>query len=216
MTREDKQSVISICRILADKMDDSGKIAVKHVISAVERMKEQEQNLDAINRKTAIKTINSWLSCDDYNEAEREIMRAARSMLLGLPSVTPNQKQERITDDAISRQAVLDAIGRVGICKCSTNEIEAVSECTRAVKALPPVTAEPKTGHWIETAEDYYKAINEYGGGVNEDTPYFTDDCACSVCLARFSVIDNETERFDYCPNCGAQMVEPQESEEQT
>lgn len=92
MTREDKQSVISICRILADKMDDSGKVAVQNVISAVERMKEQEQNLDAINRKTAIKTIDSWLSCDDYNEAEREIMRAARSMLLGLPSVTPNQK----------------------------------------------------------------------------------------------------------------------------
>lgn len=85
MTREDKQSVISICRILADKMDDSGKIAVEQVISAVESMKEQEQNLDAINRQTAIETIDSWLSCDDYNEAEREIMRAARSMLLDLP-----------------------------------------------------------------------------------------------------------------------------------
>ena len=203
MTREDKQSVISICRILADKMDDSGKIAVKHVISAVERMKEQEQNLDAINRKTAIKTINSWLSCDDYNEAEREIMRAARSMLLGLPSVTPNQKQERITDDAISRQAVLDAIGRVGICKCSTNEIEAVSECTRAVKALPPVTAEPKTGHWI------------YG----EDTPGTgRDGWFCNQC-GHFEFwdyrLDMKSAKLNLpnpCPNCGAKM----ESEEQT
>ena len=42
MTREDKQSVISICRILADKMDDSGKVAVEQVISAVESVEEQE------------------------------------------------------------------------------------------------------------------------------------------------------------------------------
>ena len=65
---------------------------------------------------------------------------------------------------------------------------------------------EPKTGHWIETAEEYYKAVNEYGGGVNENTPYFVDDIACSECLAKYSVIDNEIERFDHCPSCGAKM----------
>lgn len=61
-------------------------------------------------------------------------------------------------------------------------------------------------GHWMVTAEEYYKAINEKGGGVNENTDYFVDDIACSECLAKFSVIDNETERFDFCPNCGAEM----------
>ena len=66
---------------------------------------------------------------------------------------------------------------------------------------------EPKTGYWIETAEEYYKAVNEYGGGVNEYTQYFLDDdIACSVCLAMYSVIDNETERFDFCPSCGCRM----------
>jgi len=73
----------------------------------------------------------------------------------------------------------------------------------------------PKTGYWIEDAETYYKAINEKGGGVNENTPYFTDDIACSECLAKFSVIDNETQRFKCCPNCGAKMVEPQEGGDQ-
>lgn len=76
------------------------------------------------------------------------------------------------------------------------------------IKALEQ---EPKTGRWIETADEYYKAVNEYGGGVNENTPYFVDDIACSECLAKYSVIDNETERFDHCPSCGAKMVEPQE-----
>ena len=73
----------------------------------------------------------------------------------------------------------------------------------QAIKALEQ---ESKTGHWIETAEEYYKAVNEYGGGVNENTPYFVDDIACSECLAKYSVIDNEIERFDHCPSCGAKM----------
>lgn len=61
-------------------------------------------------------------------------------------------------------------------------------------------------GKWIEDAENFYKAVNEKGGGVNENTPYFVDDIACSECLSKFSVIDNETERWKYCPNCGAEM----------
>jgi len=64
-------------------------------------------------------------------------------------------------------------------------------------------TIRPK-GHWIETVEEYYKAINEKGGGVNENTDYFVDNIACSECLAKFSVIDNEAERFDFCPCCGS------------
>lgn len=71
---------------------------------------------------------------------------------------------------------------------------------------IQPEKQQPKTGHWIETAEEYYKAINEKGGGVNENTDYFVDDIACSECLAKFSVIDNETERFICCPKCGAEM----------
>ena len=73
----------------------------------------------------------------------------------------------------------------------------------QAIKALEQ---ESKAGRWIETAEEYYKAVNEYGGGVNENTPYFVDDIACSECLAKYSVIGNEAERFDYCPSCGAKM----------
>lgn len=31
--------------------------------------------------------------------------------------------------------------------------------------------AERKTGRWIEDAESFYKAVNEKGGGVDENTP---------------------------------------------
>ena len=78
----------------------------------------------------------------------------------------------------------------------------------QVVKEQPTIEGR-KTGRWIEDAETYYKAVNEKGYGVDENTPYFTeDDIACPVCFAMFSVIDNETERFDFCPGCGADLRE--------
>lgn len=32
--------------------------------------------------------------------------------------------------------------------------------------------------------------------------------CTCSVCGSEWSYFENETERFNYCPNCGARMDE--------
>ena len=77
-------------------------------------------------------------------------------------------------------------------------------ESAQVEKAFELGKADRTTGHWIENAQEYYEMINKKGGGVDENTPYFTDDIACSECLAKFSVIDNETERFDFCPNCGS------------
>ena len=48
---------------------------------------------DCISREAAIEIIESWLSCDDYNEAERHIMRAMQSVLYDLPPVAPQPKQ---------------------------------------------------------------------------------------------------------------------------
>jgi hypothetical protein len=53
---------------------------------------------DAISRQAAIDTIESWLSCDDYNEAERHIMRATQSILYDLPTVTPKQRTGHCKD----------------------------------------------------------------------------------------------------------------------
>ena len=34
----------------------------------------------------------------------------------------------------------------------------------------------------------------------------YIDKIACSVCGQHWSIIDNCTETFNYCPNCGAKM----------
>ena len=97
--------------------------------------------------------------------------------------------KEQICEDAISRQAVIDAIYDMEILKYRI-------DLENVIKALPSVTPKqvPKTGHWrhyegmlicSECGTEFYDDIMEYCG---DDVP------KC-------------------CPDCGIRMVEPQESE---
>jgi len=162
---------------------------------------------DCISRQAAIEEIRFGQSfitkihptgeIEHLFDKENKALEAAVERIEALPSVTPKQEPCK---DVVSlgvfeqvmweRDVAIDQLKQLGY----------------------GFGEKPKTGHWIETAEEYYKAVNEYGGGVNEDTPYFVDDIACSECLSMFSVIDNETERFDCCPHCGTKMVDPQDS----
>ena len=66
----------------------------------------------------------------------------------------------------------------------------------RVVKNAPTIDAVPvKRGEWVE-----YPYCLCYEGALTEE------DIACSSCGAVFNVIDNCTETFKYCPNCGADM----------
>lgn len=110
-----------------------------------------------------------------------------------------------MSDDVIYRQAASYALNTI---KVSKNETwySFYQKVLDVFSKLPSAEPERKKGRWIEDADTYYKAVNEKGGGVNDNTPYFTDDIACSECLAMFSVLDNCTENFDFCPHCGAYM----------
>ena len=56
-----------------------------------------------------------------------------------------------------------------------------------ALEEVPTVEAEPvRHGHWIEK----------------------DDECECPFCGKAWNYIDNCTETFNYCPNCGAKMQE--------
>lgn len=82
-------------------------------------------------------------------------------------------------EDAISRQAVKELF----------QEAEMSGEYSfLGIDDLPPVTPQPKTGHWIPAG--YYHA------GAYEDIQYVT----CSCCR------EDSLEEGDYCPNCGAKM----------
>lgn len=70
--------------------------------------------------------------------------------------------------------------------------LEVLEDFSTAIKALEQ---EPKTGHWIATGAYYTGAYDSI------------DYVECSCCHYE------SLEEGDFCPNCGAKMVEPQKSE---
>ena len=110
-----------------------------------------------------------------------------------------------MTDDLISRQAVKNKYKEriVNNLKDDSRGIDLSKYAEEPYKvfcefmdSIPPATAEPKTGHWIEEIDDYGKVIGWHCDKCYEDSG-FTTDC-----------------KSHFCPNCGARMFEPQESEE--
>ena len=105
-----------------------------------------------------------------------------------------------ITVKALEKEPCEDAISREDALMCLTGEIKdtdtietIIARFVRRIRNLPPVTPQAKTGHWIEEIDDYGKVIGWHCDKCYEDSG-FTTDC-----------------KWDFCPNCGAKMVELQE-----
>lgn len=97
-------------------------------------------------------------------------------------------------EDAISRQAVIDAIYDMEILKYRI-------DLENVIKALPSVKPQEKTGHWVKTP----KAV------MGEGYMWYCDKCEHQVYQDSSKSYPSEK----YCPNCGTRMVEEQESEVQ-
>ena len=108
-------------------------------------------------------------------------------------------------EDAISRQEVLSMQYRIDdSVTLSTRDVVNVDD----IEDLPPVTPQPRTGHWVE------ENINEWSRKV------FCSECGCAPPFEHISSGDvystsgyGVSNKTKYCPNCGARMVESQESE---
>lgn len=103
-------------------------------------------------------------------------------------------------EDAISRQAVFDALDNHKYSNefCKKHHIDwsiNLSMAHIAVNDLPPVTPRQKYGKWIKQT----LSVKPFG----EDT-VLCDQCA---------FMTDKDSMYNYCPNCGAKMVEPQERE---
>ena len=115
-----------------------------------------------------------------------------------LDSVEQNLEQIQC-DDCISRQALIDKVKKYASMLWE-KYMEPFPESTimEIIQALPPVTQQPKIGHWIEK--------DGFDGDVYYD---------CSECGESWTTIEGTPWQngMKYCPNCGCRMVDPQESE---
>lgn len=120
------------------------------------------------------------------------------------PSYNSVKTELEPCDDAISRQAVLEAIdvkawefcdylirnGRNDEQKPVSHFADNLRECVG--EDLPPVTPQPKMGHWTREL-----IRNEKGGCIGAKM-------ICSECGN-----DNKHDEYmDYCPKCGTKMQE--------
>lgn len=88
----------------------------------------------------------------------------------------------------IEREAAIKAV--------SENDCEGYA--TQAVKAIHTADVRPVVrGKWVG-----YPECLKYANA------YSDDHIVCSACEECFSILDNDCERFNFCPNCGADMRE--------
>ena len=130
-------------------------------------------NENAIDRKLVCAFIDGLISDDGEREKGLEYIR-------NMPSVNPQEPR----GDAIDRAEAIKVAS--GYCH--------PANVAKELAKLPPVTPQPKTGHWEKATDKYcywYK---------------------CSCCGTKASKNEWGSDYFSpYCPECGARMIEPQE-----
>jgi DNA-directed RNA polymerase subunit RPC12/RpoP len=141
-----------------------------------------------------IKAYQDWninnlilVNKDNYEPIEQE------------PTTKNNLRVDKARSDSelIARGDVLNTIKETA--QYHTGDSFNADRLIRYIKELPSVTPqEPKTGHWMGDSYGY----------ICSNCEHSLNDLAQSMDYISFS-------KPKYCPNCGARMIEPQESEEE-
>ena len=103
-------------------------------------------------------------------------------------------------DDAISREAALEKMADY-VASGYADSAEDFEEYSRIICQLPSVTPQ-KHGKWIVHPE------------IETSTPEYLMFYECSKCGDKQCFCKSDIHKKRFCNNCGAKMVEPQESEE--
>lgn len=153
--------------------------------------KEYEKDLNEL-KDQIFKEGNTLISKQDLLERFVEIDNEYKNSHWNLLQILTNIDiliGKEPCKDAVSRQAVKEQMIYYGFLAPDMTVTEFVEDC------LPPVNPQ-KIGHWIAD-------VDKWGDIVTTVNGY-----RCNKCNTFNADKDN------YCPNCGAKMVEPQESEE--
>ena len=91
-------------------------------------------------------------------------------------------------EDCISREAAILALTE----EWTEFDDDILSACIRKIKTLPSVTPQPKMGRWIMSDDGLYRPI--------------CNNCGAHPWKGYIPTVEEATEVFKYCPNCGTKM----------
>ena len=215
--------------IEALKQEPTDDATLKDIFCMGCECKEQEPNTDAVSRQYLVDEMKKLFEmgdcyCDKYliigtiNQApsvntnvcidavSRQAVQEANTISIelkenphkmwqriqNLPSVTPIQT----CDDAVSRQAV-DELSKE-LVHTTRDKADFLCNFWEGLQKLPPVTPTRPKGHWEETR---YRSVDQTGETYDDGVGF-----RCSICANVFKV--TSLNRYNYCPNCGADMRE--------
>lgn len=101
-------------------------------------------------------------------------------------------------DDVVSRDAALMCLTGEFVPDKEYKPEELISMFSKRIRNLPSVRPQEQTGHWI--------LLDECA-----NSGYYCSECQKKLVKEGWS---KTVKKIKFCPNCGAKMVEPQESKE--
>ena len=147
---------------------------------------------EALNKAIGILTYNQVNFCKS-----KEAIANMNEIIEALEKIDQEQ-----CGDCISRDAVMHILDEVGGDFDSPREaVVPIDYIADMVAELPPVTSQPKMGHW---------EWMQYDGNPNIGN-WHCSECNRIVCGAITSV--NPIYAYKYCPTCGAKMQEAKNNE---
>ena len=160
---------------------------------------------ETIALEMAIKALEQTQKTWGLDDARKDFMNDVYNTLDFLPT---NNEANRIIDSfdrvtsGLEQQPCEDAISRKDMLAV-LRQSHSLTQAWDGFEKLPSVTPKEKTGHWIS-----FGIQGEIDGQI---VRAFT----CSKCgaISIFRMTGGKIINGDLCPNCGAKLVEPQESE---
>ena len=206
MTREEREEALAIMNVIIHMIDeqyDNDRVE-KAVDTAIAALKAEPCE-DTISRKHLLSEIDDLMKSPWFNQYKNDIamlhfgyierkeaVEIVRDLCVKAePPVIPKLTE---CEDAVSRQAVLDAMSDTWkhICfvarrKHPTKGEEAVySDMCGTINRVPPVTPKQRTGKWELTDDE--------------------QNYRCSCCKNHWISASEYFDVWKYCPNCGAKM----------
>lgn len=152
-------------------------------VEVMEWLNREQQPEDAISRQDTLKTIIKHLGI----RSEEYLLPAEEAIYKVVKNMPPIQPEPTECEDTISRQGLIDFLKGFEILHCND---ELRTNLLNGINSLSPVYPKIKIGHWIHLKHNKGKC----------------SECHDVVLIAQMYGNAN------YCPNCGAKMIEPQES----